>query len=140
MNNIQYIGSRNQVERVFEALKKQAYILADNGKKLTLELAIFKNKRTNAQNAYYWLFNNEVATFLNNAGLTYGKFKIPYTKDIIHEINKKFGGLESTKELTVCEFCNYMDKLIVEWQERTHGEFYMSELPQQYMENRGYNG
>lgn len=138
ISSTQYIGNPAQASRVFRALYDQAKILLENGKKLTLELSEHKHKRTNEQNAYYWVFNNEVADFLNGAGLGYGEFNIPYTKDIIHGINKTLSGIESTREMKVGEFCQYIDRLLIFWQERTGGEFMMSELPANYLERKGY--
>lgn len=135
---VQHIGNLLEAQRVFKAVFNQAVLLVNNGKKLTLELAEFKQQRTNEQNAYYWLFNGELADFLNNAGLAYGEFKIPYTKDIIHDINKKLFGVDSTRKMKVGEFCEYMNKLLLFWQEKTAGEFMMSELPANYLERKGY--
>lgn len=134
----QYIGDLQQAHRVFTAFYKQAQLLLNNGKKLTLELSEFKERRTNEQNAYYWLFNGELADFLNNAGCTYGSFKIPYTKDILHDINKQVFGVESTRKMKIGEFCEYMNKLLDFWQEKTRGGFMMSELPANYLERKGY--
>lgn len=139
MNSVvQYIDDLNQAKRVFTALYRQVELLLSNGKKLTIELAEFKNKRTSAQNSFYWEFNGQVSDFLNKAGLTYGSFKIPYTAEIIHDIQKTLFGIKTTTQMTVGEFCEYMDKLLIFWQEKTKGEFMMSELPESYLKNRGY--
>ena len=137
-NAAQYIGDMTQAQRVFRALYNQAQILLENGKKLTLELTVHKQTRTKEQNAYYWLFNGELSDFLNNAGLSYGEYQIPYNKDIIHEINKKVFDVESTRKLKIGEFCEFMNKLLLWWQEKTNGEFMMSELPANYLERKGY--
>lgn len=137
-NTAQYIGDLMQAERVFTALYRQAKMLLNNGKKLTLELAEHKKKRTNDQNAFYWLFNGQLADFLNNSGLSYGEYQIPYTAEIIHDIQKKLYGIKTTTKMSVGEFCEYMNKLLIFWQEKTNGEFMLSELPESYLEKRGY--
>lgn len=133
-----YISRIEQLKPTFRALYDQAEIMLNNGKKITVEVAEKKNKRSNEQNNYYWLFNSELAKFLDEAGLTYGEFKIPYTSEIVHDVNKKLFGVKTTTKLSVGEFCEYMNKLLLFWQERTAGEFQMSELPANYLERKGY--
>lgn len=133
-----YIGSINNLKPTFRSLYNQAEIILQSGGTVDIELAKHKQKRTNEQNAYYWLFNGQLAEFLNNAGLTYGEFQIPYTADIIHNIQKKLYGVKTTTKLSIGDFCEYMNKLLLFWQERTGGEFAMSELPANYLERKGY--
>ena len=133
------ISSTKELNPVFRSLYETAKILLDYGKEVIVEVHEFKPKRTNEQNAYYFLMNNEVAKFLNEAGLTYGEFNLPYSKDIVHEIQKKIFGIETTTKLSIKEFCDYETQVIHFWQERTHGEWQPSELPESYLIKKGYD-
>lgn len=134
MSKIQYIGGKNQIEQVFNTLKQQAYILVDSGKKLTLELAEFKNKRSKAQNDYYWVICSDIAKFLRKACPPY----IDFTKDLIHDKNKRKFDVETTTKMSIHEFYEYMNEVIEYWNERTDRNWFPPETPQSYMENRGY--
>ena len=112
--------------------------MLNNGKKIIVEVSEKKQKRSNEQNNYYWLFNGQLADFLNDSGLSYGEYNIPYTADIIHDIDKTIFGVKTTTKMDVGEFCEYMNKLLIFWQEKTKGEFQMSELPANYLERKGY--
>lgn len=133
------IRNVTELKPIFRSLYDTAKILLDNGKEVVAEVSEFKPKRTNAQNSYYFLLNNEVANFLNDSGLTYGEFNLPYNKDIIHEIQKKVFGIETTTKMTVKEFCDYETQVIHFWQERTHGEWQPSETPEIYLIRKGYD-
>lgn len=133
-----FIGNLKTLKPTFRSLYNQAEIILNSGGSVDIELAKHKTKRTNEQNAYYWLFNGQLSDFLNDSGLTYGEFNIPYTADIIHDIQKKLFGVKTTTKLSIGEFCEYMNKLLLFWQERTQGEFQMSELPANYLERKGY--
>lgn len=108
------------------------------GKKIVVEISEKKNKRSSEQNNFYWLFCSQVAEFLNDAGLSYGEYSIPYRSELIHEINKTLYSVKTTTKMSVGEFCEYMNKLLLFWQEKTNGEFQMSELPANYLERKGY--
>lgn len=131
---------RNQIDLkpVFRALYEQAENLLQADKVLNLELSEVKKKRNNAQNNYYWLMNTEVADFLNESGLTYGEYELPYNSGIVHDIQKKIFGIVTTTKMTVSEFCDYETKVIHFWQEKTNWEFMPSELPISYLERKGY--
>lgn len=133
-----YISQISQLKQSFRALFTQAELMLNAGKRITVEIAEKKQKRSNEQNSYYWLFNGQLADFLNQSGLSYGEHKIPYTGELIHEINKKLFGIKTTKKMSTGEFCQYMNKLLLFWQEKTQGEFMMSELPANYLERKGY--
>ena len=133
-----YISQISQLKPSFRALFTQAELLLSAGKKITVEISEKKQKRSNEQNSYYWLFNGQLADFFNNSGLSYGEHQIPYNGELIHEINKKLFGIKTTTKMSVGEFCQYMNKLILFWQERTCGEFTISELPANYLERKGY--
>ncbi len=130
------ISTEIELKPVFRALYEQASIMLSAGKELNAEVTEFKNKRTNAQNAYLWLLNGWIAECLNDAGCTYGDYMIPYTADLVHEINKKIFGLKTTTKMDIHEFCDYTTKVTQFWQERTQGEFIPKELPESYLERR----
>lgn len=133
-----YISQISQLKQSFRALFTQAALMLNAGKRITVEISEKKQKRSNEQNSYYWLFNGQLADFLNQSGLSYGEHKIPYTGELIHEINKKLFGIKTTTKMSTGEFCQYMNKLLLFWQEKTQGEFMMSELPANYLERKGY--
>ena len=133
-----YISQLSQLKPSFRALYNQAEMMLNNGKKIIVEVSEKKQKRSNEQNNYYWLFNGQLADFLNDSGLSYGEYKIPYTADIIHDIDKTIFGVKTTTKMSIGEFCEYMNKLLIFWQEKTKGEFQMSELPANYLERKGY--
>lgn len=133
------ISTQKELKPVFRALYEQASIMLNTGKIINVEVAEFKNKRNNEQNAYYWLLNGWVAECLNDAGCNYGDFNIPYTAELIHEINKKIFGLKTTTKMDIHEFCEYTTKITQFWQERTQGEFLPKELPTQYLIRKGYD-
>lgn len=133
------ISTLAELKPVFRNLYDTAKIMLENGKEVVAEVNEFKRKRTNEQNAYYFLLNNEVAKFLNEAGLTYGEFGLPYNKDIVHEIQKKVFGIETTTKMNIQEFCDYETQVIHFWQERTHGEWRPTELPESYLIKKGYD-
>ena len=134
-----FCPSIDKLKDVFRAEYERAKILIQSSQHgIDVEVKKHTHKRSVEANNYYWLFNGQLASFLDEAGLTYGEFKLPYTADIIHEINKTLFGVKTTTKMTTGEFCEYMNKLLVFWNERTKGEFQMSELPETYLEMRGY--
>lgn len=133
-----YIASSDQLDYIFDCLYEQAKLLLDNGKKVDAEVKQHRQIRSSEQNNYYHLICSEVAKFLNDAGMSYGEHALPYTGELIHEINKKLFDVKTTTKLSISEFCQYMTKVIFFWQERTAGEYCPSELPAQYLERKGY--
>lgn len=133
-----YIGNKKYQRPVFKMLWDNATVLLDAGKAVDVTVAEHKVKRTNQQNAYYWLFNGELAKFLDEAGLSYGEYKLPYTGELVHEINKSLFGVSTTTKMKKDEFCEYMTKLMSFWTEKTAGQFIMSESPYGYLEKVGY--
>ena len=132
-----YIGNKSYQNKVFRMLYDNATTLLDAGKTVDVVVSEHKVKRTNAQNNYYWLFNGELAKFLDDAGLSYGEYKLPYTGELVHEINKSLFGVSTTTKMKKDEFCEYMTKLMSFWTERTAGQFIMSESPYGYLEKTG---
>lgn len=133
------ISTKAELKPIFRNLYHTAELLLDAGKEVSAEVSEFKYKRTNEQNAYYFLMNTEVAQFLNESGLTYGEFNLPYTKDIIHAIQKKVFGVETTTKMSIHEFCDYETQVIQFWQERTNGQWQPTELPESYLTKKGYD-
>ena len=132
-----YIGNKAYQNKVFRMLYDNVTVLLDAGKAVDVTVAEHKVKRTNAQNNYYWLFNGELAKFLDEAGLSYGEYKLPYTGELVHEINKSLFGVSTTTKMKKDEFCEYMTKLMSFWTEKTAGQFIMSESPYGYLEKTG---
>ena len=132
-----YIGNKSYQNKVFRMLYDNATTLLDAGKTVDVTVSEHKVKRTNAQNNYYWLFNGELAKFLDEAGMSYGEYKLPYTGELVHEINKSLFGVPTTTRMKKDEFCEYMTKLMSFWAERTAGQFIMSESPYGYLEKTG---
>ena len=132
-----YIGDKSYQNKVFRMLYDNATTLLDAGKTVDVTVSEHKIKRTNAQNNYYWLFNGELAKFLDEAGLSYGEYKLPYTGELVHEINKSLFGVHTTTRMKKDEFCEYMTKLMSFWTKRTAGQFIMSESPYGYLEKTG---
>lgn len=133
------IKNVDSIKPVFRALFNQAEIMIKSGKVIDVDITEHKEKRSNEQNAYYWVFNGEVASFLYDAGCSYGEHKLPYTSDLVHEINKTVFGIKTTTKMDVKCFCEYMTKLLIWWQEKTGGEFMCSELPTSYLQRKGYD-
>lgn len=58
--------------------------------------------------------------------------------EIMLNNGKKIFGVKTTTKMSVGDFCQYMNRLLLYWQEKTNGEFMMSELPANYLERKGY--
>lgn len=101
-----------------------------------VEVKEHKPKRSHPQNDFYWLQNDSVAKFLNEAGVTMA-FGLPFTSEAIHEINKKFLGVQTTTKMSVPEFCEYMTRMFSFWMEKTKGNWQPEESPYGYLEKVG---
>tara|TARA_Y100001973_G_C5176482_1_gene322292 strand:+ start:1300 stop:1641 length:342 start_codon:yes stop_codon:yes gene_type:complete len=66
-----------------------------------LEVKRAEKTRSPKQNAYYRAIIKEIGNELG------------YTEHELHETVKKMFGIESTKDLTVPEFSEYLDKIII---------------------------
>ena len=133
-----YIAKAEHLKSSLNALYKQALMILSNGNAVDVEVKKHEDNRTSEQNAYYWLINRQIADFLDKSGLSYGEYQIPYTKDIIHDINKKVFAVKTTTKLSIGKFCDFMNRVLMFWQEKTHGAFQVSELPENYLERKGY--
>lgn len=120
------------------ALKQATEILSTSKDGVDITVKKHVHERSQAQNSYYWVINGEVAKFLDDAGIRYGADNIHFNKDIVHDINKEVFGVETTRKMVREEFCEYMTKVILEWQERTNFEWAPSELPDSYLAKKGY--
>ena len=108
-------------------------------KNKSVEVDVKNKKRTNDQNAYYWILCTNIADFLTESGCTYGEFNLPYTSELVHEVNKCLFGIETTTKMDVKDFCDYTTKITSFWQERTNGMWYPPELPTSYLIAHGYD-
>lgn len=134
-----YCRDFSKLKEVFRLEYERAKsLLASCKSGIDVEVKEHKHKRSNAQNDYYWQFNTELAEFLKGAGVKYGKHNLPYNKNLVHDINKTVFGIETTTKMSRKEFCDYMTELFVFWNDETGGHFEMSELPDSYLETRGY--
>lgn len=139
------IRDKNEAKRVFTNLYRQVELLLSNGKELTVELSEVKQTRSIAQNNYYWEFCKQLADFLQEKEIMH-RYEVmgvmvekPFTSKSVHEnLNKPMFDIETTTKMSVKQFCEYMDKLLIFWQEKTKNEFKMSERPESYLKNRGY--
>ena len=101
-----------------------------------VEVKEYKPKRSHPQNDYYWVQNESVSKFLNESGLSMA-FGLPFTSEAIHEINKKYLGVQTTTKMNVPEFCEYMTRMFAFWQEKTRGNWQPEESPYGYLEKVG---
>lgn len=119
-------------------IKQCGLSLLKSAKEVSLEVTKTVETRSSAQNRYYFEFNSWVRDTLNNAGLTYGEHNLPYTTNLVHEINKKVFGFETTRKMSVEKFCDYISQVSAFWTERTNGNLEIPELPMEYLVKRGY--
>lgn len=108
---------------------------AKNG--VDIEIKEHKRRRTTDQNSFYWLNMTDVAKTLNDAGATYGEHALPYTAELVHEINKRLFGQKTTAKMSTQEFSDYMTQVFAFWIEKTYGFFIPKESPQSYLERTG---
>lgn len=133
-----YIKDTTELRDKFTMLYEQAKHLIVGGA-IDVEVKKHKHIRSKAQNDYYHQICKEIATFLDDAGLTYGEYELKYkSKGLMHSINKQIFGIETTTTMSVQEFCDYMTEVIHYWQEKTSFEWMPSELPISYLRSRGY--
>jgi hypothetical protein len=141
-----FIKDIHNLKPIFKLSYEQAKAMLNNGMQVDIEVNEHINKRSIAQNSYYWVINELVEKCLFNAGIEIAeeikclgiKCVRPVNKDDIHDINKKTFGIKSTKDLSVKEFCDYMEKLFIFWIENTKGDFEVHELPNDYLQKLGY--
>lgn len=104
---------------------------------IDVEVTEHKQRRTNEQNRFYWANVSDIVDVLNDAGVTYGEFGIPYSSEILHEINKRLFNVASTAKLSKSEFCDFMNRLQAFWIEKTNGFYAPKETVSSYLERTG---
>jgi hypothetical protein len=72
-----------------DVIKQVGKNLLATSKEISLEVTKIVETRSIAQNKYYFEFNSWVRNTLNKAGCTYGEYELPYTTELVHDINKK---------------------------------------------------
>ena len=75
--------------------------LSDYEGEVWLEVKQAEKTRSPKQNAYYRAIIREIANELG------------YTEDEMHKTTKQLFGIESTKDLNVADFSDYLDKIII---------------------------
>lgn len=118
-------------------IKPLKAMIAGTKNGVDVEIKEHKRRRSNDQNRFYWLNMGEIVNVLNEAGATYGEYDLPYTPEIVHEINKRIFGEKTTAKMSVAEFGDYMEKVFGFWIEKTAGFFIPKESPQSYIERTG---
>lgn len=121
-----------------DVIKQVGKNLLATSKEISLEVTKIVETRSIAQNKYYFEFNSWVRNTMNKAGCTYGEYELPYTTEIVHDINKKIFGYETTRKMSVEEFCDYITQVSAFWIEKTNGALEIPELPRAYLVRRGY--
>lgn len=121
-----------------DVIKQCGLSLLKSAKEVSLEVTKTVETRSNAQNRYYFEFNSWVRDTMNKAGCTYGEYNLPYTTELVHDINKKIFGYETTRKMSIEEFCDYITQVSAFWIERTNGALEIPELPKEYLVKRGF--
>lgn len=137
-----FIRNKEALKRELPNITRSCQGLLDNSKNgIDINYKKHTTKRSDPQNDFYWLNVSDIARFLDEAGCSYtvNDVKLDYDKDIIHAINKKKFGIDSTKKLSVGEFCEYMEKMFAFWQEKTRYEWIPLESTMSYIERTGLN-
>lgn len=132
------VTSEQGFYEALDVVKQIGLNFLKNAKEISLEVTKAIETRSIAQNKYYFEFNSWVRDTLNKAGCTYGEYELPYTTDLVHEINKKIFGHETTRKMSVEEFCDYITQVSAFWIERTNGALEIPELPREYLVKRGF--
>lgn len=132
------VSSEQGLFDALNVIKECAINHLKNVKEVCLELTKVVETRSAAQNRYYFEFNSWVRDTLNKAGCTYGEYNLPYTTDLVHDINKKIFGYETTRKMDIKQFCDYITQVSAFWIEKTEGNLEIPELPMEYLVKRGY--
>lgn len=132
------VTSEQGFNEALAVIKQCGLNLLKSSKEICLEVSKIVLTRSNAQNRYYFEFNSWVRNTLNKAGCTYGEYELPYTTEIVHDINKKIFGHDTTKNMTIQEFCDYITQVSAFWIEKTKGNLEIPEMPKEYLTRRGY--
>lgn len=133
-----YFSKNMSIDFILGAIKPQLKALLNaclTG--IDIEVKEHRTKRTSAQNNFYWLNVSDISDVLNDGGCAYGEFNLPYTAELVHDINKIVFGVKTTTRMTVHDFCTYMDKMTSFWIEKTNGAFQPKEVAYSYLERTG---
>jgi hypothetical protein len=140
------ISSKAELEPVLRAMHEQAEALLACEKQVLIEVSEFKPKRSLDQNNYYREYLKQLAFFLEKAGvkkeysvLGYKVERLFTSDDIHNDIHKPMFNIETTKKMSIQEFCDFIHRVQAYWSDRTGGGFMMSELPEQYLIRKGYD-
>ena len=125
------IKSIKELSEAFNNLYNRAKELLQYGP-IIVNINTYKPNRSKDQNDYYYRMCGEIAEFLTTAGLK------GFTKDRVHNINKEKFNVESTKDLSKEEFCEYITVVTAFWQEETNNYWIPSDNPRIYLKRRGY--
>jgi hypothetical protein len=136
-----YIRNKEVFEKELPNFIRTCQGLLDNSKNgIDIEIKKHSTKRNSGQNSFYWLNCNDIAKFLNDAGLTFETMagvKLPYNKDVVHEINVQVFSIKTTTKMSVSEFCEYMNKVFEFWKEKTRFGWQELESTYSYLERTG---
>ena len=130
-NNIKSLDDVFKIE-----YERARLLLLDSKYGIDVDVKKHLQKRSNQANSFYWVNNEDVAKFLNDSGVQLG-FGLPFTSETIHEINKKYLGVPSTKKKDIHSFSEYMTKVFSFWIEKTNGMWQPKESPYGYLEKVG---
>lgn len=134
---LSYFRQADDAEIEMRLIRPLKALLASSKNGVDVEIKEHTTRRSTAQNAFYWANLTDVCKILNEAGCRYGKYEIPYSAELIHEINKAVIGEKSTARMSVKEFTEYMDKVFAFWIEKTGGYFVPKETTKSYLEKTG---
>lgn len=115
----------------FNRLYEEARDLLQHGP-IIINISMYTPNRSKDQNDYYHRMCGEISDFLISSGLD------GFTKERVHDINKREFNVESTKDLSREDFCDYITKVTSFWQEQTDNFWIPSENPKVYLKRRGY--
>lgn len=128
-------------EVVIDAINKELSEAKDG---VIVTVSRHKTKRSNAQNAYYWLVCTDVAKFLSDAGMCFKKleyggktFEIYWSGEEVHSINKLVFQEKTTTKMTRKDFGEYMEKVFALWIEKTNGQWIVPIPMDNYFEQSG---
>ena len=97
--------------------------------------------KTTAQKNFYFHCLGKLHKFLRESGVT-GEFlgiKLSMSVDSLHELNKKEFGIGSINDLSIKEFCDFMDEMFAFWIDKTNGCWTPPESTRSWLEKAGYN-
>lgn len=132
------VTSEKDFYDALEIIKRAGLKMIEKADEVSLEVTKFVETRSVAQNNYYFKLNSWIRDTLKKGGCTYGEFELPYTTNIVHDINKQIFGYETTKNMTVQEFYDYITEVTVFWTERTEGALEIPETPREYLIKHGF--